>query len=190
VRVTLCNCANILDNERQNQCCRIIRRVDTGAPFEAHNEHITGLALSFDCALLASADYYTIKLWGFESRQLLVSFDVLHPGESYPLILSPNAHQVAYTTFGSSSRKIYICDIPPDILTSIGPARKVQPSVCIHPNRCTLPALIFSCRPDHLKLHASMNSTYVVKFFHSSTSLIHRRCCDATSHSRAVRVTQ
>ena len=153
MRVTLCNCANILDNERQNQCCRIIRRVDTGAPFEAHNEHITGLALSFDCALFASADYYTIKLWGFESRQLLVSFDVLHPGESYPLILSPNARQVAYTTFGSSSRKIYICDIPPDILTSIWPTQEL-PSVCLHhPFLVPCRALTSAYRPMHRQVH-------------------------------------
>jgi WD40 repeat protein len=36
-----------------------------GTPFEGHSSHITCLALSFDCALLASDSLYdgTIKLW-------------------------------------------------------------------------------------------------------------------------------
>ncbi|KIK37294.1 hypothetical protein CY34DRAFT_63223, partial [Suillus luteus UH-Slu-Lm8-n1] len=47
-----------------------------GAPFEGHTHYISGLALSFDCALLVSASRHdkTIKLWAFESRQLLASF--------------------------------------------------------------------------------------------------------------------
>ncbi|KAJ8579916.1 WD40 repeat-like protein, partial [Rhizopogon salebrosus TDB-379] len=41
-----------------------------GTPFEGHTGPITGLALSFDSALLASASIdHTIKLWAFESRQ-------------------------------------------------------------------------------------------------------------------------
>ncbi|KAG2335289.1 WD40 repeat-like protein, partial [Suillus weaverae] len=41
-----------------------------GDPFEGHVSTINGLALSFDCVLLASAsDDKTIKLWSFESRQ-------------------------------------------------------------------------------------------------------------------------
>ncbi|KAG2343547.1 WD40 repeat-like protein [Suillus weaverae] len=47
-----------------------------GAPFEGHTKFINGLALSFDGALLASASNdNTIKLWAFESRQLLASFN-------------------------------------------------------------------------------------------------------------------
>ncbi|OAX33919.1 WD40 repeat-like protein [Rhizopogon vinicolor AM-OR11-026] len=34
-----------------------------GAPFKAHTKLVDGLALSFDCALLASASDDTIKLW-------------------------------------------------------------------------------------------------------------------------------
>lgn len=47
-----------------------------GAPFKGHTELVTGLALSFDQALLASASNdNTIKLWDCESHQLLASFD-------------------------------------------------------------------------------------------------------------------
>ncbi|KAG2068091.1 WD40 repeat-like protein, partial [Suillus decipiens] len=41
-------------------------------PFEGHTKAISSLALSLDCALLASVSYdNTIKLWAFDSRQLL-----------------------------------------------------------------------------------------------------------------------
>ncbi|KAG2339310.1 WD40 repeat-like protein [Suillus weaverae] len=85
-----------------------------GAPFEGHTKAIGGLALSFDGALLASASAdNTIKLWAFESRQLLASFDVQNPS---PLILSPDSCQLAYTTDTEDDCKICICDTPPDIL--------------------------------------------------------------------------
>ncbi|KIK32370.1 hypothetical protein CY34DRAFT_19097 [Suillus luteus UH-Slu-Lm8-n1] len=46
-------------------------------PFEGHTKTVLGLALSFDGALLASTSLdNTIKLWAFESRQILASFDV------------------------------------------------------------------------------------------------------------------
>jgi WD40 repeat protein len=52
-----------------------------GTPFQGHTGVIYGLALSFDGALLASTSGdNTIKLWAFESRQLLASFQVLNPG--------------------------------------------------------------------------------------------------------------
>lgn len=84
-----------------------------GSPFEGHTKLITGLALSFDGALLASAARDdTIKLWAFESRQLLASFDVQNP---FALVLSPDARQLAYTTFSA----IVVCNTPPDILASV-----------------------------------------------------------------------
>jgi WD40 repeat protein len=89
-----------------------------GAPFK-HTSSIGGLALSFDCALLASFSDRTIKLWAFESRQLLASFDVESPRT---LVLSPDSRQLAYTSFHDA--KIHICDIPANILASIE-------SVCI-----------------------------------------------------------
>ena len=97
-----------------------------GAPFE-HAQAITCLALSFDCALLASASYYdnTIKLWAFESRQLLASFDV-HNIQT--LILSPNSRQLAYTTYHQFN--IHVCDIPRDILARVWPTQATR-SVCI-----------------------------------------------------------
>ncbi|KAJ8585889.1 WD40 repeat-like protein [Rhizopogon salebrosus TDB-379] len=87
-----------------------------GAPFEGHTDVIYGLALSFDGALVAStSDDNTIKLWAFESRQLLASFYVLNP---YTLTLSPGSRQLAYTT--GDENKIFICNTPPEVLASIG----------------------------------------------------------------------
>jgi hypothetical protein len=55
----------------------------------------------------------TIKLWAFESRQLLASFDVHYP---QILAFSPNSRQLAYVTNADYDYKIYICDTPPDVL--------------------------------------------------------------------------
>ncbi|KAJ8589983.1 WD40 repeat-like protein [Rhizopogon salebrosus TDB-379] len=93
-----------------------------GAPFEGHTHLVAGLALSFDCALLASASFdNTVKLWAFESRQLLASFD---EHVNHFLVLSPDSRKLAYTTLGLGPPKIYICNIPPDILTSIWPSQE------------------------------------------------------------------
>ncbi|KIK43128.1 hypothetical protein CY34DRAFT_59248, partial [Suillus luteus UH-Slu-Lm8-n1] len=79
-----------------------------GTPFKGHTRRVISLALSFDDALLASASYdNTIKLWAFESRQLLASFD----SDIHRLVLSPNSRQLAYTTF-KDNHNIFICDIP------------------------------------------------------------------------------
>jgi WD40 repeat protein len=94
-----------------------------GAPFEGHTKCIVGLALSCDGALLASsAEDDTIKLWAFESRQLLASFHIV--GLSV-LTFSPDSRQLAY----ASLENIYICNTPPDILASIGPVTKGQPTL-------------------------------------------------------------
>ncbi|KAJ8580277.1 WD40 repeat-like protein [Rhizopogon salebrosus TDB-379] len=96
-----------------------------GAPFKGHTGIINGLALSFDGALVASASYdRTIKLWAFESRQLLASFHVQNTYRSPLLCLSPGSGQLTYT----SGSNIYICNIPPDILTSLGSARTGRPT--------------------------------------------------------------
>ncbi|KAG1833216.1 hypothetical protein F4604DRAFT_1945607 [Suillus subluteus] len=96
-----------------------------GAPFKGHILTVTGLALSSDGALLASAsrDDKTIKLWAFDSRQLLASF---HVRGSDSIILS---HQLAYTTWCDMKSRIYICDTPPDILASIWPVQEAQPNI-------------------------------------------------------------
>jgi WD40 repeat protein len=100
-----------------------------GASFKGHTDTVCGLALSFDGALVASAsEDGTIKLWAFESRQLLASF---HARLRYmsPLILSPDCGQLTYAR-GSD---IYICKIPPDSLTSLGFATTGRPKVRFHP---------------------------------------------------------
>jgi WD40 repeat protein len=86
-----------------------------GASFKGHIKIVTSLALSLDCALLASAsDDNTIKLWAFESRQLLASFDVM---DARHLTLSPDSRQIAYTTL--LGKNIYLCNTPPEILATI-----------------------------------------------------------------------
>jgi len=118
-----------------------------GAPFEGHTREITGLVLSFDCALLASASHYdnTIKLWAFESRQLLGSFGVHN---IHTLILLPNPRRLAYTTFHRSS--IHICYIPYDVCIF---------TACIH-----LLSTNSSYRPLRLYIRMSLiaRSLYVV----------------------------
>ncbi|KAG1845035.1 hypothetical protein C8R48DRAFT_780040 [Suillus tomentosus] len=84
----------------------------SGDPFEGHTEIVTGLALSFDGALLASASNdNTIKLWAFESRQLLTSLSVQNP---FCLVFSPDARQLAYTTHTEkkNDNNIFICNTP------------------------------------------------------------------------------
>ncbi|OAX44075.1 WD40 repeat-like protein [Rhizopogon vinicolor AM-OR11-026] len=92
-----------------------------GAPFKGHTLHIKSLALSSDGALVASASQdCTIKLWAFESRQPLVSLDVRDPDI---VVFSPDTQQLAYAT----EFKVYICNIPPNILASIGLVTKGHP---------------------------------------------------------------
>ncbi|KAG1805668.1 uncharacterized protein BJ212DRAFT_1486229 [Suillus subaureus] len=132
-----------------------------GTPFEAHTKIVRGLAFSFDSTLLASAaDDNTIKVWAFESRQLLASFNARTP---VTLTLSPDSSQLAYTT----GRKIHICNIPLVILASVGRALEARddassnktlrlnrllnshatrrPAVRCH--QATLPVISFSHRP-------------------------------------------
>jgi WD40 repeat protein len=101
-----------------------------GTPFKGHTRTISGLVLSFDGALVASAsDDDTIKLWAFESRQLLASFHV-QLGYLSPLILSPDSGQLTY----ANGSNIYVCNTPPDILTSLGSATRGWPKVRLHPS--------------------------------------------------------
>ncbi|KAG2137086.1 hypothetical protein DEU56DRAFT_804911 [Suillus clintonianus] len=89
-----------------------------GTPFEGHTDLVTGLALSSDSTLLASASYdHTIKLWAFEHRQLLATFNVRNP---VTLVLSPDSCQLAYTTSTYNDNKIYVCSTPLDVLAQVG----------------------------------------------------------------------
>jgi len=99
------------------------------APFKGHTDEIGGLALSSDRVLLVSSSFDgTIKLWAFQSRQLLASFD-FEPWTT-TVDLSPDSHQIVYTIWEDCN--IYICNIPVKILASIGLAEEPQPSVCTH----------------------------------------------------------
>jgi WD40 repeat protein len=113
-----------------------------GVPFKGHTEVVRGLALSFDSALVASASGDdTIKLWAFESRQLLASFHVLYPAF---LIFSPDTHILTYTT--RSDFNIYICNTPSNVLAVIGPAaeeRSTQQRVRLHPPSPTFCVITF-----------------------------------------------
>ncbi|KAG1794681.1 WD40-repeat-containing domain protein [Suillus plorans] len=100
-----------------------------GAAFEGHTKDVTGLALSFDHALLASASFdNTIKLWDCESRQLLASFNVQN---LLRLVLSPDSRQLAYTTITKDDCKICICDIPPDVLAQACNIARKKPSLSL-----------------------------------------------------------
>ncbi|OAX39027.1 hypothetical protein K503DRAFT_116192 [Rhizopogon vinicolor AM-OR11-026] len=116
-----------------------------GVPFEGHTKDIYGLALSFDGALLASTSGdNTIKLWAVESH--LASFYSLHP---YRIIFSPISCQLAYTTVSPQGYKIYICNIPPNILASIVPAVEGH-KVGAHPRLRGFHVIICSRRPVQL----------------------------------------
>jgi WD40 repeat protein len=121
-----------------------------GAPFEDTN-HIDSLALSLDCALLASASRDGIKLWAFESRQLLASFDIHY--RVCNITFSPNSRQLAYSEFGQPTEfgdfriptkygppKVYICDIPLNILARIWPEQEAV-NVRIFPHTSTSPVV-------------------------------------------------
>ncbi|KAG1760174.1 WD40-repeat-containing domain protein [Suillus occidentalis] len=85
-----------------------------GAPFEGHGKVVTGLALSFDNVLLVSASFdNAIKLWAFESRQLLASYDIKAINS---LVLSPDSRKIAYAANTTGDHKICVCDTPPDVL--------------------------------------------------------------------------
>jgi WD40 repeat protein len=101
-----------------------------GVPFKGHTQGVCGLALSFDGALIASASYDdTIKLWAFESRQILASFHVQLEYHLCPLILSPGSRQLTY----ASGFNVYICKIPPDII-SVMRATTGRSKVRLHPS--------------------------------------------------------
>jgi len=112
-----------------------------GPPFEGHRKLIRRLDLSLDCALLvSSSNDNTIKLWAFESRQILANFDVW---DVHNIVLSPNARQLAYTTLGPGRRKIYICDISPDIAENPGQkAPDVYTIVIYTPSRMLTSSLV------------------------------------------------
>jgi WD40 repeat protein len=143
-----------------------------GTSFEGHTGHVSGLALSNDSTLLASASFdSTIKLWAFESHQLIASF---HDTAACHVVFSPDSHKLAYTTFGQGPHKIYICDIPPDILASVWPAQEAV-KVCICPHTSTSLVLMSSYRPLNVNIHSPViNSMHVILFVHLSLPLILR----------------
>ena len=136
-----------------------------GVPFKGHTTHINDLALSFDCTLLVSAAHdHTIKLWAFESRQVLASFNVHRP---CTVTLSPDARQVAYTKF-DPPYKIHICDVPSDIIAHMKPSQ-VTVGVCICSLYLPSHMLISSRRLTHAEIHTSM--THSMYAIHSSMPL-------------------
>ncbi|OAX39093.1 WD40 repeat-like protein [Rhizopogon vinicolor AM-OR11-026] len=77
-----------------------------GAPFKGHTDIITGLALSPDGALVASASFNsTIKLWAFESRQLLASFHKGHEGCIRSVSYLPDGKQMISGSDDKTARR-------------------------------------------------------------------------------------
>ena len=130
-----------------------------GDPFEGHIATIHALALSSDGTLLATSSFdKTIKLWSIEPRQLLASFHVQYEMGFCSLIFSPDTRQLAY----SADHKIFICNIPPDILASI----RVVHICCIY---LLVNVLISSSRSMRLTIQPSM--TYSMCTPHCSIHL-------------------
>ncbi|OAX33620.1 WD40 repeat-like protein [Rhizopogon vinicolor AM-OR11-026] len=119
-----------------------------GAPFKGHGQQIDGLALSSHGALIASASFdNTIKLWAFESRQLLASFHICNPNI---VVFSPDTQQLTYTTYNHDDNNIYTCNVPPSILANIELATKGHPKK----TGATLQDLLDVLRHFHFHLYA------------------------------------
>ncbi|KAG2139194.1 uncharacterized protein EDB93DRAFT_1253125 [Suillus bovinus] len=100
-----------------------------GTPFKGHTEVTRGLAPPFDHALLASAA---------EDNTTPSSSGLSSPASSSPplirkpdiLVLSPDSHQLAYTaytiSYNRNNQKIYICDIPPEVLAQAYDTQKIS----------------------------------------------------------------
>ncbi|KAG1805667.1 Quino protein amine dehydrogenase [Suillus subaureus] len=89
-----------------------------------HTYPVNSLALLFDDALVISAyNDATIKLWAFESRQLLASYGV---GGTvvHTLMPSPDSLQLAYTTYGDPDT--YIFNVTPALLSIQSTLRKTD----------------------------------------------------------------
>jgi len=141
-------------------------------PFKGHTDAINCLALSSDCTLLVSGSWdHTVKLWAFESRQLLASFNLITEN----LILAPDARQIAYTQYytkDSPSRgppKICICDIPPDILVQINTPPSQEPIVCI--------GLLLPCLYANTNSLQNLHTGDPLSVCYPVLLLIHRHCC-------------
>lgn len=120
--VAACNFANDEEATTINEFDALTMEI-VGAPFEGHTKCITDLAPSSGGALLASASQdHSIKLWAFESRQLLASF---HVQDVKLLMPSPDSRHLAYTITG---RDIYICNTPPAVLTALEAQSTLQKS--------------------------------------------------------------
>ncbi|OAX34020.1 WD40 repeat-like protein [Rhizopogon vinicolor AM-OR11-026] len=92
-----------------------------GTPFRGHTSVIKCLALSSDGTLIASAAGDGVRLWAFESRQLLALFQVTTANDV--VVFSPDTQHLAYANYTN----VYICNIPPNILATIGLATKGHP---------------------------------------------------------------
>jgi WD40 repeat protein len=140
-----------------------------GAPFEGHIKTIGGLALSPDGALLVSSGD-DIKLWAFESRQLLASFDIQNIS---CLILSPDSRQLVYGVDTEDDYKICICDTPPNILTQARVRISQDPHtsvavVCVLTFPLQIIARKISTRRDILNVRIS----FFYELYHSPIAII------------------
>ncbi|KAJ8589061.1 WD40 repeat-like protein [Rhizopogon salebrosus TDB-379] len=117
-----------------------------------------GFPVKPELVLLRNASFdNTIKLWAFESRHLIASFDVQDP---LTVILSPDSRQLVYTS--SYSNNIYICNVPLDILTSIWPAQEAQTrsSGGRNSRSCDLPDVRFHTCPA-TPVHSPTTSPFI-----------------------------
>ncbi|KAG2063197.1 hypothetical protein BDR04DRAFT_1164121 [Suillus decipiens] len=137
-----------------------------GTPFKGHTDIVRGLALSVDGTLfVSSSDGKTTKLWAFDSRELLASFDFY---TTFALLLSPDSRQLIYATWGDE-----ICDTPPDIVA--------QARVCIPVHVCysctNIP--LIECYTQKVALEGSTKCAHLI-FTHYTTHLSLSLQSDAT----------
>ncbi|KAG2744519.1 WD40 repeat-like protein [Suillus brevipes Sb2] len=160
---------NTTDHYSRSICeCDASTLKSVGAPFK-HTASISSLALSSDCVLLASASYdRTIKLWAFESRQLLASFDVKY---IVTLVLSPDSRQLAYTTLDDT--KIHIYDIPANILANVESFPATSPLPRSHiPRTSAPPTTQYSAINTSPTLTSRLYRLWPIQSTHASPTIV------------------
>jgi WD40 repeat protein len=133
-----------------------------------------GLALSNDCALLASASLdHTTELWDFNSHYLLASLD---QSAYHSLVLSLDSRKLTYPTSELGPLKIYVCDIPPACSHYQNSTSLIVPACSHHPN--VAPA--FQHAPAAQKCMLTPSNVPARSHYPNARTLSHKRNTSST----------